>query len=174
LLRPYLSAGQTVVFLGSSGVGKSTLINALLGCEQQATNPVRADDSRGRHTTTHRELFVLPTGGVVIDVPGLRELQLWDGGDGLGATFADIEDFAAHCRFRDCTHREEPGCAVQAALTAGELDAAHFENYCKLQLELQHLACEQDRHARAAEKARWRSIAKAQRHLKNERKQWRL
>jgi ribosome biogenesis GTPase / thiamine phosphate phosphatase len=139
-----LAAGETVVFLGSSGVGKSSLINRLLQREQQATQPVRKSDSRGRHTTTSRQLFALPNGTMVIDTPGLRELQLWDAGEGLMQTFVDIDKLAAECRFGDCTHESEPGCAVRAAVEHGELDAEHLESRRKLEREQDFLLRKMD------------------------------
>lgn len=134
-ISPYLSAGTTVAFIGSSGVGKSTLINCLLGREALATGDIRADD-RGRHTTTHRQLLLVPGGGIVIDTPGMRELQL-ESAD-LAVSFADIEELAGHCRFRDCAHDREPGCAVQAAVREGILSAGRLQNYVKLQHELSY------------------------------------
>lgn len=130
-----LRKGETVVFLGSSGVGKSTLVNRLLLRDTQSTRPVRAGDRRGRHTTTARELFVLPNGTLVIDTPGLRELQLWDATEGVTQAFAEIEDLAAQCKFRNCSHQGEPGCAVRAALQAGGLDPQRLSNLRKLQHE---------------------------------------
>lgn len=119
-ILPYLSAGTTAAFLGFSGVGKSTLVNRLLGEERLATGGIRNDD-KGRHTTTHRELLFLPDGGMVIDTPGMRELGMWDAKSGIDRTFLDIEELALQCRFRDCTHTVEPGCAVQKALKNGTL-----------------------------------------------------
>lgn len=136
--------GQTMVFLGSSGVGKSTLLNRLMREERQATQAVRAKDSRGRHTTTAHELFTLPCGAMVIDTPGLRELQLWDAGDGIARAFADIEELATHCRFRDCQHESEPGCAVRTALENGELDTKRLENMRKLEREQEFLMRKMD------------------------------
>jgi len=154
-LKKYLSVGKTVAFLGSSGVGKSTIINGLLDEERFKTNAVREDDGRGRHTTTHRELVVLPEGGVVIDTPGMREIQLWSDDDGLSRAFDDIESLARHCRFHDCAHTTEPGCAIAAALESGELDASRFNNYLKLQKEIAHLARRQDiKTRRSTERAR--------------------
>jgi ribosome biogenesis GTPase len=133
-LEPYLTKGDTASFVGSSGVGKSTIVNCLLGEQRQATAEVRETDAKGRHTTTHRELFLLPGGGIVIDTPGMREFQLWDEGEGL-EVFEDIEDLAAVCRFRDCAHESEPGCAVRAAIEDGEITTARLSSWRKLRLE---------------------------------------
>ena len=131
----WFEGNRTAVLLGSSGVGKSTIVNALAGEELLATQEVREDDQRGRHTTSHRELILLPTGGVVLDTPGIRELQLWDAD--LEQTFGDIEELARHCRFADCAHDQEPGCAVREALAGGTLPAERWESYRKLQRELE-------------------------------------
>ncbi|WP_203641605.1 ribosome small subunit-dependent GTPase A [Levilactobacillus andaensis] len=135
-LKAYMTGNRTVSFIGSSGVGKSTLINGLLGSDVLVTKAIRGDDDKGRHTTTSRELLRLPTGGVVIDTPGMRELQV-QGGD-LAKAFADITTLASQCKFRNCTHQTEPGCAVQAAIATGELDASRLASYRKLQLELSY------------------------------------
>jgi ribosome biogenesis GTPase len=148
-LDSFLVPGQTVVLLGSSGVGKSTLVNRLLGRDLQAVQPTREKDSRGRHTTSARELFLLPCRALMIDTPGLRELQLWDATDGVAQTFADIDELAAKCRFRDCRHENEPGCAVQAALLAGSLDEARLENRRKLEREQEFLRRKLDPEARS-------------------------
>lgn len=158
VLGHHLGPGRTGAFLGSSGVGKSTLVNRLLGTEVLATSEVREDDSRGRHTTTRRELFLLPDdGGIVIDTPGLREIQLT--GDGLGGSFADISEFARDCRFRDCRHEDEPGCAVQAALAEGSLDPDRFESYLEQRKELAYQQRRQDVRLQKEEEGKWRSIA---------------
>lgn len=133
-ILPYLTKGRTVAFVGSSGVGKSTLINRLLGENRLATDGLRNDD-KGHHTTTHRELLVLPNGAMVIDTPGMRELGMWDAAAGVERTFADVEVLAGHCRFRDCSHTREPGCAVQEALRRGELDESRWKSYQKLKKE---------------------------------------
>ena len=166
-LLAYLECGQTAALLGSSGVGKSTLVNQLLGSARQEVRAVRLDDSRGRHTTTRRELFLLPGGGVLIDNPGMREIQLWTDADGLDEAFADVAALADGCRFRDCRHEGEPGCAVMAALAAGGLDEQRLARYQKLQRELDHLAERRDGRARTAAKARGKLIARYQRELKH-------
>jgi ribosome biogenesis GTPase / thiamine phosphate phosphatase len=159
-LASYVAAGRTVALVGSSGVGKSTLVNRLLGSEAQPTAPVSAHDGRGRHTTTRRELIPLASGGWIIDTPGLRELQLWADEEALPSAFADVDAFAAECRFRDCRHENEPGCAVRAALADGRLPPERFASFLKLRKELHHLALRQDVWARQAEARRVRSIHK--------------
>ena len=146
--------GQTIVLLGSSGVGKSTLVNRLLQEDRQTTHAVRESDSRGRHTTTSRELFVLPSGAMIIDTPGLRELQLWNATEGLTQTFADVDELAAQCRFTDCQHQKEPGCAVQAALASGILDGDRLESWRKLQREQEFLLRKLDPESSATQKKR--------------------
>ena len=153
IVRP----GRTLVLLGSSGVGKSTLVNTLAGEELLATNEIR-DDGRGRHTPSHRQLVRLPSGGLVIDTPGLRELQLWDVSEGLEEAFDDVTDLFAQCRFSDCAHDTEPGCAVRAALDDGRLDPVRWESYLKLQRELEHLERRLDKRAQSEARKQWAKI----------------
>lgn len=160
VLTPYLQPGRTIALLGSSGVGKSTLTNQLMGEMIQATQSVRADDSRGRHTTTHRQMWRLPSGALLIDTPGMRELQLWSAQEGVDGTFSDIEMLARQCRFRDCQHQSEPGCAVQVALDNGDLSRARLNSYRKLQREQAYLHRRQDQQAHSNTKARWKQITK--------------
>lgn len=143
-LRGYFGEGVTIALLGSSGSGKSTLINRLSGEERMATQAVREVDSRGRHTTTHRELLLLPTGGLIMDTPGMRELQLWASAEDVAGAFDDVDEFAANCRFADCHHDREPGCAVRAAILAGELDEERFISFGKLMREQQRFEAQQD------------------------------
>lgn len=134
-LNAYLQPGKTVVFLGSSGVGKSSLVNALAGEAIMTVNSIREDDSKGRHTTTHRQLIRLKSGVLIIDTPGMRELGMWDVSEGIGEAFSDVEQFLGRCRFTDCRHESEPGCAVKAAIAAGELELPRWESYLKLKEE---------------------------------------
>lgn len=157
-LRPYLGPGTTTALLGSSGVGKSSLINVLLGTARQRTAAVRADDQRGRHTTTRREMLLLPTGGVLIDTPGMRELQLWADAAALDQVFADVTALAEQCRFHDCRHEVEPGCAVRAALAAGTLAPARYASYVKLGRELSYQARRDDVRLWMAERERWKKL----------------
>ena len=155
---PYLGEGKTIEFIGSSGVGKSTLINCLMGEKRLDTNGLRNDD-KGRHTTTHRELILLPSGGMVIDTPGMRELGMWDAGDGIEQTFADIEKLALKCRFRDCTHSgSEPGCAVQEAVESGELSIDRLRSWQKLMNENRYV--EDTQSYLAEKKQKFKNIAK--------------
>ena len=134
-LNAYLQPGKTVVFLGSSGVGKSSLVNALAGEAVMAVSGIREDDAKGRHTATHRQLITLKSGVMIIDTPGMRELGMWEVSEGLGDAFSDVEVFVGKCRFSDCSHTSEPGCAVRAAIEAGELDPGRWERYRKLKEE---------------------------------------
>jgi len=160
-LRARIPAGATAVLLGSSGVGKSTLVNRFVGRERMAVKETRVDDDEGRHTTTHRELILLPGGGVVIDTPGLRELQLWDGGAAaIDAAFADIEELTLECRFTNCSHETEPGCAVQAALRSGALTSERHRSWLRLQRELRAIAVRSDARLRREEKRKWQQRAR--------------
>ncbi len=169
-LDPYLKPRETVVLVGSSGVGKSTLINRLSGRELLRTAAVRADDDRGRHTTTHRQLVALPNGSLLIDNPGIRELQLWSAGDGLDDAFEDIAALAADCRFRDCTHTEEPGCAVRAAVDAGVLDPRRLDNLADLEREVRALERRRDVRLRRQEERRFGRLCKSVQKHKNHRR----
>lgn len=157
-VRAHLGLGRTVVFTGSSGVGKSSIVNGLAGTELVATAAIREDDARGRHTTTRRQLLRLG-GAVLIDTPGLRELGVLDG-DGVSAAFEDVERAAERCRFSDCTHGSEPGCGIRAAMTAGTVDAARFDAWRKLEREAARAALATDALARRAERKRWSAIQK--------------
>jgi ribosome biogenesis GTPase len=160
-LAPWLAPGASVALLGMSGVGKSTLVNALLGEDRQATSAVREWDSRGRHTTTSRELVPLPGGAILIDTPGMRVLQLWSDPSALDGTFPEIESLARECRFGDCRHEREPGCAVLAAEAAGALQSERLASWRKLQRELRWLAGKQDQRIRLEQAARWKAIHKS-------------
>ncbi|MEM9492016.1 MAG: ribosome small subunit-dependent GTPase A, partial [Myxococcota bacterium] len=160
-LRPHLGPGRTVALVGSSGVGKSTLINWLVGAAVQDIGAIRAGDSKGRHTTTHRELILMPDGGVLIDTPGMRELQLSGAQADAAGAFTDIDQLAAQCRFRDCTHDREPGCAIRAALADGQLDPGRVASYHKLRREQAHAERRQDQGTDMATRKRWKRMSKA-------------
>lgn len=160
-LAEILGSGRTGVLLGSSGAGKSTIVNALLGEARQPVNAVRAADGRGRHTTTARRLIPLLGGGALIDTPGLREVQHWGDAGSVEEVYADIGDLAAGCRFADCSHTGEPGCAVQAAVARGELELGRYENYLQQLREARFQRTRTDAFARQAEKRRWRAIMKS-------------
>ena len=166
-IKNYLTKGNTAALLGSSGVGKSALINSLFGVEKQETGEVREDDRMGRHTTTKRELILLPSGGIVIDTPGMREIQMWAGEEDLHGAFHEIEMLAKGCRFSDCSHNVELGCAVRAAIHRDDLDPARLESYRKLQKELNYLASREEQSTRLYEKLKYKKIAKWAKELKN-------
>ena len=153
-----LGPGMTAVLLGSSGVGKSTLVNTLAGEELLATQEIRGDGT-GRHTTTRRELIQLPSGGLVIDTPGIREVQLWVADDGIDEAFEDVTELFLQCKFSDCAHDSEPGCAVRAALEDGTLSAERWDSYLKLQAELAHLDRKLDKRAASEARKRWKALS---------------
>ncbi|MFC1726410.1 ribosome small subunit-dependent GTPase A [candidate division KSB1 bacterium] len=167
-IKEFLNTGETAVFVGSSGVGKSTIINSILGEDKQETGEVREKDSRGRHVTSRREIILLPGGGLVIDTPGMRELQLWSSDSGFEETFADIEVLAAGCHFSDCSHTEEIKCAVKEALEKGELSEKRLESYRKLQKELRFLRIKQDEELQIQERHRLKELYKEYRRIKND------
>jgi len=160
-LAPYLTPGATIALLGSSGVGKSTLINRIVGERLQDTQEVREADGKGRHTTTSRELLIAPSGVIVIDTPGMREIQPWDAGAGVDAAFGDVADIAARCRFRDCAHTVEPGCAVLAALADGSLDLARWQSFLRLGRATAHEVRRTDRQAQQQHKSHHKKLTKS-------------
>jgi ribosome biogenesis GTPase / thiamine phosphate phosphatase len=168
-LEPYLTAGRTIALLGPSGAGKSSIINRLVGHQLLATGEVRDWDARGRHTTVHRQLIVLDRGGVLIDTPGMRELQVWDTNEGLEEIFSDVDVLAVSCRFRDCRHDQEPGCAVKAAVEAGSLDAARYGSYIQLAHEREAVEAQQAERALLEKKRQGKIGAKSYRALQKRR-----
>jgi ribosome biogenesis GTPase len=165
MIAGHLGEGLTGAVLGSSGVGKSTLINSLVGREILETGAVRSADGKGRHVTSTRELVMIPSGGMMIDTPGMRELQLWAEEDSLQGSFEDIEELAGSCRFRDCSHETEPGCAIREAIEKGSLDEGRYRSYMKLQKEIMLLSMRKEQRARLKE-TRFKEIAKWQKQWK--------
>jgi ribosome biogenesis GTPase len=164
-LKNYIKPSETIVFLGSSGVGKSSLVNAIADEEIMKVNDIREDDSKGRHTTTHRQLVMLQNGTMIIDTPGMREIGMWDVTEGLNSSFDDIERYASRCKFSDCSHESEPGCVVKAALENGDLSAERWGNYLKLKKEAKFAAQKENANIRLKEKSRKKNIAKFQKTL---------
>lgn len=162
----YAQPNKTIVFLGSSGIGKSSLVNALSGDQVMKVNTIREDDSKGRHTTTHRQLITLKNHGMIIDTPGMRELGMWDVSEGLDKAFDEIEELAKKCRFKDCAHENEPGCAVKAALESGELSRDRWNNYIKLKKEARFAEQKENINLRLKEKDKMKSISKFQKEMK--------
>lgn len=166
-LEPFLQPGKTIALLGSSGVGKSTLTNRLLGENRQLVQEIRESDDKGRHTTTHRELVLLPNGSVLIDTPGMRELQLWESAAGFTETFSEIEALAAECKYRNCSHNDEPGCAVLIAIEEGQLDSGRLASFRKLQKELAYIERKADKRAQTEEKKKWKNLTNQAKQQKN-------
>lgn len=165
-LKAIFKPRSTLVLLGSSGVGKSSLVNALSGKEVMKVKDIREDDSKGRHTTTHRQLIILEDGTMIIDTPGMRELELWDVSEGLGTAFSDIDKLSMDCRFKDCKHEGEPGCAVQNAIKSGTLSKDRWNSYLKLKKEAEFAAAKENKNLSQQRKAKERSFGKMQKNLK--------
>ena len=169
-IEKYLQPGKTVVFLGSSGVGKSSLVNALAGEEIMSVGGIREDDSKGRHTTTHRQLIMLKSGAMIIDTPGMRELGMWDVSTGLGEAFQDVEQYLGKCKFADCKHMTEPGCAIREAIADGRLSQERFASYCNLKKEAKY---SEDKTAYMRDKVKWhKEISKSNKRMKADKKKY--
>jgi len=158
-LRKYLEGNRTAAVVGSSGVGKSTLINVLTGTDNIPVNEIGDYKDKGKHTTTKREMILLPEGGIIIDTPGMREIQIWEGSDGLSDSFKDVEEYFTQCKFSDCKHDTEPGCAVKKAINSGALDADRFDNYLKLQKEIKWFEIRKEKKAKSDESKKWKKVS---------------
>ncbi|HAX48839.1 MAG TPA: ribosome small subunit-dependent GTPase A, partial [Bacteroidetes bacterium] len=169
-LLKYFEGNQTIAVIGSSGVGKSTLINSMLDWEKMNVSEIGLYKDKGRHTTTHRELTLVPGGGLIIDTPGMREIQMWEGAEGLSELFEDIEKLIVECKFSDCKHESEPGCAVKGAIEKGELDEGRFRSYKKLLSEVSYFERKQDKKAQLEEKKKWKKISQLGRQISNEKR----
>jgi ribosome biogenesis GTPase len=169
-LLKFFEGNKTIAVIGSSGVGKSTLINGLLDWEKMEVSEIGLYKDKGRHTTTHRELTVVPGGGLIIDTPGMREIQMWEGAEGLSELFEDIEKLIVECKFSDCKHESEPGCAVKAAIKKGELDEERFKSYKKLLSEVSYFERKQDKKAQIEEKKKWKKISQLGKQIGNEKR----
>ncbi|KAA3619993.1 MAG: ribosome small subunit-dependent GTPase A [Calditrichaeota bacterium] len=165
-LQPYFEGHKTCALIGSSGVGKSTIINKIIGTDRQRVNELRPSMDKGMHTTTQRELIILPDGGLLIDTPGMREIQLWDADQGVAEAFEDVTEYAKNCRFRNCQHRQEPGCAVRNAVENGDIGSGRFQNFQKMQEELQQLKGKQELHARLEAKRQDKILHRAIKNMK--------
>lgn len=169
-LDQYFANNNTIAVLGSSGVGKSTLINALAGEEKFVVQEISDFSNKGKHTTTHREMILLPNGGLIIDTPGMRELQIWEGGEGVAETFDDLEELSLQCKFSDCLHKNEPGCAIQLAIKNGEIDEGRLKSYLKLKKEVKHIEEKQNKKAAIETKKKWKQIHKSMKDFKKNNK----